>query len=63
MRSAQGDRIVHVLLIESESADTIDKATKQLSGIRGVNYMQYSLGDSHLRIIFSALRQAAISSV
>lgn len=55
--------MIHVLLIESESQDTIDRATKQLSKMNGVNYMQYSLGDSYLRVIFSALGQAVISSV
>jgi len=58
----RAERIVHVLLIESKSQDTIDRATKELSKMNGVNYMQYSLGDSYLRVVFSALRQAAISS-
>ena len=60
---AEGDKMVHVLLIESESPDTIDKATKRLSGISGANYMHYALRDSHLRIVFSALREAAVSSL
>ena len=54
--------MMYVLLIESESKHTIDLATKQLSGIKGVNYMHYNLGDSYLRVIFAALRQAVVSS-
>ena len=61
-RRLRKEKIVHVLLIESESQRTIDEATKQLSNMRGVNYMQYSLGDSYLRIVFSALGQAAVST-
>jgi len=57
------DKIIHVLLIESESQDTIDRATKELAKMNGVNYMQYTLGDSYLRVVFSALGQAAVSSV
>ena len=57
----QREKTIHVLLIESESQDTINEATRRLSGIVGVNYMHYSLGDAHLRVIFSALRQAAVS--
>ena len=57
-----GEKTVYVLLVEAESRDIIDEATEKLSDLKGLNYMQYNLGDSYLRIVLSALRQAAVSS-
>jgi hypothetical protein len=54
------DKTIHVIVLESENEEEIAKVRKSISlgGIRGVNVLQFKIGDDVLRAFLAALEES-----
>jgi hypothetical protein len=57
------DKTIHVIVLESESEEEIAKVRRSVSlgGARGVNILQFKIGDDVLRALLAALEESARS--
>jgi hypothetical protein len=55
------DKTIHVIVLESDSEEEIAKVRRSLSlgNARGVNVLQFSIGDDVLRALLAALEESA----
>jgi hypothetical protein len=55
------DKTIHVIVLESENEEELAKVTRSisLSGTRGVNVLQFKIGDDVLRALLAALEESA----
>jgi superfamily II RNA helicase len=55
------DKTIHVIVLESESEEEIAKIRRSISfgSARGVNVLQFKIGDDVLRALLAALEESA----